>query len=96
MVGVNDFQHDESEQIPTLKIDPEHERRQVARVQRTRQARDQGKVDSTLAELRARAAEADANLMGPILECARARATVGEMVAAMQDVFGTYTETPVY
>jgi len=96
MVGVNDFRVDDETQIPTLKIDPEHERRQVARVQRTRKARDEGKVSSTLAELRAKAAEADANLMGPILDCARARATVGEMVAAMQEVFGTYTETPVY
>ncbi|MBK5117848.1 MAG: methylmalonyl-CoA mutase, partial [Thermoleophilia bacterium] len=96
MVGVNDFRVDDETQIPTLKIDPEHERRQVARVQRTRKARDEGKVSSTLAELRAKAAETDANLMGPILDCARARATVGEMVAAMQEVFGTYTETPVY
>ncbi len=96
MVGVNDFRVDDDTQIPTLKIDPEHERRQVARVQRTRKARDEGKVSSTLAELRAKAAETDANLMGPILDCARARATVGEMVAAMQEVFGTYTETPVY
>jgi len=96
MVGVNDFRGDDETQIPTLKIDPEHERRQVARVQRTRKARDDGRVGSTLAELRAKAAETDANLMGPILDCARARATVGEMVAAMQEVFGTYTETPVY
>jgi len=48
-----------------------------------------------LAELRSQAAT-DANLMHPILECGRARATVGEMVESLQQVFGTYTETPVY
>ena len=34
--------------------------------------------------------------MQPILECARARATVGEMIVALQAEFGTYTESPVY
>ena len=78
-----------------LRIDPEMERRQVARVAKTRAARDDAAVEETLAELRRQAAT-DANLMHPIIECSRARATVGEMVSALQDVFGTYTETPVY
>ena len=34
--------------------------------------------------------------MPPLLDCARARATEGEMVEALQEVFGTYTETPVF
>jgi methylmalonyl-CoA mutase, N-terminal domain len=34
--------------------------------------------------------------MPSILEAARARATEGEMIAAMQEVFGTYTESPVF
>jgi methylmalonyl-CoA mutase N-terminal domain/subunit len=96
MVGVNEFEHADDEQIPTLRIDPEHERKQISRLQRTRRARDGAAVEATLAQLRAEAARADANLIGPILECTRARASVGEMVAALQDVFGTYTETPVY
>jgi len=98
MVGVNEFEHADDEPIPTLKINPEHERTQVARLVRTRAARDGARVETTLTELRRRAAvtSGDANLMGPILECTRARATVGEMVAALQEVFGTYTETPVY
>jgi methylmalonyl-CoA mutase N-terminal domain/subunit len=95
MVGVNRFRHDDDEEIPILRIDPEMERRQVARVAKTRAARDDAAVEETLAELRRQAAT-DANLMHPIIECSRARATVGEMVSALQDVFGTYTETPVY
>ena len=34
--------------------------------------------------------------MPPIVEAARAQATEGEMIAAMQEVFGTYTESPVF
>ena len=96
MVGVNDFVSEDSTPLPILKIDPAVEARQLERLAITRKARDEEKVGSTLAELRRLAAQADANLMYPILECARARASVGEMVLAMQDVFGTYTETPVY
>jgi methylmalonyl-CoA mutase N-terminal domain/subunit len=96
MVGINEFVHDDDEQIPTLKINPEHERKQLRRVEATRSARDESRVEATLADLSRAAAEPDTNLMHPILECARARVTVGEMVAEMQTVFGTYTETPVY
>ena len=42
------------------------------------------------------AAQGDANLMAPIIECARARVSEGEMVAALQEVFGTYTEHPQF
>ncbi len=96
MVGVNDFQLDDDEQIPTLKVDRELEAKQVRRVERTREQRDEAAVEQTLEALRREAGQPDSNLMHPILEAARARASVGEMVAAMQEVFGTYTETPVY
>ncbi|MEX2447771.1 MAG: hypothetical protein WD404_03395 [Solirubrobacterales bacterium] len=42
------------------------------------------------------AAAGEANLMQPIVAAARARASEGEMIAAMQEVFGTYTESPVF
>ncbi len=96
MVGVNRYVSDEGEQIPTLKIDPEMERKQLRRLEETKRRRDDGRVEATLADLKAAAADPTANLMGPILECARARVSVGEMVAKMQEEFGTYTETPVY
>jgi methylmalonyl-CoA mutase N-terminal domain/subunit len=96
MVGVNDFQIDDDAEIPTLKVERALEAKQIERVKRTRAARDEARVEETLGALRRQAADPAANLMGPILDCARARASVGEMVAAMQDVFGTYTETPVY
>ena len=52
-------------------------------------------VERTLAALR-EAAATDANLMPRFLECARARASQGEMVSSLQQVFGRYTESPVF
>jgi methylmalonyl-CoA mutase N-terminal domain/subunit len=46
--------------------------------------------------LKEAAAREGQNLMEPLLECARAHATEGEIVRALQDVFGTYRETPVF
>ncbi len=95
VVGVNDFV-DEGEADPPLhRPDPEAERRQRERLERTRAERDREAVESTLADLKA-AAAGDANLMPPIIACARARVSEGEMVAALQDVFGTYTEHPQF
>ncbi len=95
VVGVNDFTQEDEEETPILRIDPALERKQVDRLQTTRARRDAGAVEAALAELK-RAAATDENLMPPIVEAARARATEGEMIAAMQEVFGTYTESPVF
>ena len=57
--------------------------------------RDGDAVEAALAELR-EAAAADRNLMDPLLDAARAHATEGEIVESLQQVFGTYTETPVF
>ena len=61
----------------------------------TKTRRDSAEVERTLAELRS-AAATDANLMPRILDCARARVSEGEMVEALQQVFGSYTELPVF
>src|SRR6188472_1729672 len=95
VVGVNDFTQDDEEAMPILKIDPALEGKQVERLAATRAARDGAAVESALAELK-RAAAGEGNLMPPILEAARTQATEGEMIAAMQEVFGTYTESPVF
>jgi methylmalonyl-CoA mutase N-terminal domain/subunit len=95
VVGVNDFLSDDEEPTPTLKIDPGLERKQAGRLAATRARRDGAEVERALTELKA-AAATEANLMAPILAAARAHATEGEMIAAMQEVFGTYTESPVF
>jgi methylmalonyl-CoA mutase N-terminal domain/subunit len=96
LVGVNDYVDAGDEEIPILRIDPELERKQRGRLQAVRARRDAGAVELTLTTLRADAARDDANLMPALLDCARAHATEGEIVRALQDVFGTYTETPVF
>ncbi len=95
VVGVNDFTHEDEEQMPILRIDPALERKQVDRLAATRAGRDSAAVAAALAELRTAAAGAG-NMMPPLIEAARVQATEGEMIAAMQEVFGTYTETPVF
>jgi methylmalonyl-CoA mutase N-terminal domain/subunit len=95
VVGVNDFIDEDEEQIPILRIDPGLERKQTERLAATRGRRDAAEVERKLGELR-HAAATDENLMPHIIEAARARATVGEMVAALQEVFGTYRELPVF
>jgi methylmalonyl-CoA mutase N-terminal domain/subunit len=95
VVGVNEHVDHDEKQIPTLRIDPALEAKQIDRVRAMRARRDVAAVESTLAALKAAAAGA-ANLMPPLLDCARAHATEGEIVEALQEVFGTYTESPVF
>jgi methylmalonyl-CoA mutase, N-terminal domain len=95
VVGVNDFTVSDEEEMPILRIDPALERKQVDRLAATKASRDASAVEASLAELK-RVAATEGNLMPPIVEAARVQATEGEMVAAMQEVFGTYTESPVF
>jgi methylmalonyl-CoA mutase N-terminal domain/subunit len=92
---VNEYVQEGEEAIPILRIDPEMERKQKGRLEATRAARDSAEVERTLAALR-EAAATDANLMPLLLACARARASQGEMVSSLQQVFGRYTESPVF
>jgi methylmalonyl-CoA mutase N-terminal domain/subunit len=95
VVGVNDLVLEGEEEPPILRIDPALERKQAERLAATKAARDGVAVEAALAELKA-AAAGEGNLMPPIIAAARALATEGEMIAAMQEVFGTYTESPVF
>jgi methylmalonyl-CoA mutase, N-terminal domain len=95
VVGVNRYQQEDERQLEILRIPAELERKQIGRVQAVRARRESDAVEAALGELR-EAAAADRNLMEPLLDCARAHATEGEIVESLQRVFGTYTETPVF
>ena len=95
LVGVNDFTEGGEGELELLHIDPALERKQIDRVQGVRARRDSAAVEAELTALR-EAAAGDANLMPNLLECARVHATEGEIVESLQQVFGTYTETPVF
>src|SRR5687767_10996616 len=95
IVGVNDFRIEDEVELEILRIPAELERKQIGRVQAVRAGRDGEAVERALDALRA-AAAGDANLMEPLLECARAHCSEGEIVESLQRVFGTYTETPEF
>jgi len=94
MVGVNEFTVDEEEPLEILRMDPGLESEQAERVREVRRRRDQAKATNALNRLRKAAAGND-NLMPYILDAVRAYATEGEIMQAMIEVFGTYTETAV-
>jgi methylmalonyl-CoA mutase, N-terminal domain len=95
VVGVNDYRHADDAEIPTLRIDPALERKQRHRLETTKARRDPAEVERALGELK-RAADGQENLMPRFLDCARARASEGEMISSLQQVFGTYTESPIF
>jgi methylmalonyl-CoA mutase N-terminal domain/subunit len=96
VVGVNSHVLEDEEPIPILRVDPALERKQLDRLQSARAHREGAEVERALAALREAAAQPDRNLMEPLLRCARARASEGEIVESLQQVFGDYTETPVF
>ncbi len=91
IVGINKLATDEVAPVPILRIDPQVEKRQVARLQEIRRARDGRRWEAGMDALRD-AAKRDENLMPHFLEGARADATVGEMTAVLKDVYGTYRD----
>ncbi|MGC0776865.1 MAG: methylmalonyl-CoA mutase family protein [Candidatus Acidiferrum sp.] len=94
VVGVNDFVADEHHLIPTLHMDAEIERAQVARLKALRAKRDAPKAKAALAELQ-RCAGTSENLLPAILTAVEAYATVGEISDAMRRVYGEYQESLV-
>jgi methylmalonyl-CoA mutase, N-terminal domain len=95
VVGVNRYQQEGEPPLSILRIPPELERKQIGRVQATRAGRDASDAERALTVLRG-AAAGERNLMEPLLDAARAHCTEGEIITSLQQVFGTYTETPVF
>ncbi|MFH8568938.1 methylmalonyl-CoA mutase [Streptomyces sp. NPDC017993] len=95
VVGVNRFQLDEEEPYEPLRVDPAIEAQQVERLAALRAGRDGSAVTAALAELRT-AAEGTANVLYPMREALRAKATVGEVCNALREVWGTYEPTDVF
>ena len=94
VVGVNDFIAEDARQIPTLCIDPEIERAQVARLQALRVKRDSAKTGAALAELDRRARSSE-NLLPAILAAVETYATVGEISDTLRRFYGEYQESIV-
>jgi methylmalonyl-CoA mutase N-terminal domain/subunit len=95
VVGVNAYTEGDEAETPILRIDPALEGKQIERVRAARAARDSAAVAAVLSQLKAAAAN-QANLMPPLLDAARVHTTEGEIVEALQDVWGDYREQPVF
>ncbi|MEU2995197.1 methylmalonyl-CoA mutase family protein, partial [Streptomyces griseoincarnatus] len=95
VVGVNRFQLDEEEPYEPLRVDPAIEAQQAERLAKLRAERDQEAVDTALAALR-KAAEGEDNVLYPMKDALRARATVGEVCNALREVWGTYVPSDAF
>jgi methylmalonyl-CoA mutase, N-terminal domain len=94
MVNVNVYEPQEEQDVEIHRVDPEISERQIERLERLKEKRDNDLVARRLEELK-EAARGDDNTMYPILEAVRAYATVQEICDALKEVFGGYRETPV-
>jgi methylmalonyl-CoA mutase, N-terminal domain len=92
-VGVTEFVEAAEPPVDVLEIPPEIERAQIDRVREVRRQRDPGAARGALGRLE-ELAGTDANLVEPLVDCARALCTEGEIVDALRRLFGEYTETP--
>jgi methylmalonyl-CoA mutase cobalamin-binding domain/chain len=98
VVGVNRYvdREGDAQQVEVHRVDPETERRQVEHLRRVRATRDGRRVEGALAKLQATARDEAANLMPATVEAVEARASMGEIVKALEGVFGRYRETAVF
>ncbi|MFX0108788.1 MAG: methylmalonyl-CoA mutase [Candidatus Hodarchaeota archaeon] len=96
IVGVNDFVLEGEEiSIPVLKIDPEVERKQIERLNKTRKDRDNKKVQEALDSLR-KVSEGDENVMPHVVNAVRAYASIGEICDVWREVFGEWEEPKIF
>jgi methylmalonyl-CoA mutase N-terminal domain/subunit len=89
VVGVNEYVTDQVDDVDILRVDPESEQRQLARLEAFKGRRDQAGVEEALEALR-EVARGEGNLLYPIRAALAASASIGEVCGAMRDVFGEY------
>jgi methylmalonyl-CoA mutase N-terminal domain/subunit len=95
VVGLNRYTEGGEQATEILRIDPALERKQIDRVRTVRADRDETTVNAVLTAI-TDAAGRDVNLMPLLLDAARAHVSEGEIVAALQQVWGDYRELPVF
>ena len=94
VVGVNRFTRDNEPGVPTQRIDPELEQRQVDRLRALRTKRSQSRWQQGIDAVK-ESARNGGNLMPAILEAVESNCTVGEIAGTLRSVFGEYRETVV-
>ena len=92
IVGVNDFQTEEPLEIPILKMDPEGERRHLARLKKVKSERDADAWGEAMRALESGSNDPNTNLMPLIIDAVNVGATSGEICNMWRRVFGEYKE----
>jgi methylmalonyl-CoA mutase N-terminal domain/subunit len=90
VVGVNKYASEQEEPYEPLRVDPAIEAQQAERLAKLRAERDNGAVEQHLAALK-KAAEGSENVLYPMKDALRARATVGEVCNTLREVWGIYS-----
>ncbi len=96
VVGVNAYTVEAPIKVPRLKISEAARRSQSVRLRALRSRRSRSRFEAALDRLRKVAATEDGNTMPAVLDALRAKATLGEIVHAFQDVYGSYRERSTY
>jgi methylmalonyl-CoA mutase N-terminal domain/subunit len=91
VVGVNEYVTDQVDDVEILRVDPKSEQEQVDRLKEFKADRDHEELDAKLAKLR-EMAEGEGNLLLPIREALKEKATIGEVSGVMREVYGEYQE----
>ncbi|MBM3286724.1 MAG: methylmalonyl-CoA mutase [Candidatus Eisenbacteria bacterium] len=94
IVGLNRYADEDEAPIPTLRIDPEVERRQIERIRALRSRRDPKKAETALRAVED-ACRGDANLVYPILDAVKVGVTLGEICAIFRKVLGVYRDPAI-
>ena len=94
VVGLNEFRESQSTPIPILRISPEVEQEQVARLGNLRRRRAVSRFSHALQGVR-KAAQSGDHMMPVLIDAVKAQATLGEICTVLREVFGTYQEPVV-
>ena len=92
IVGVNQFQSEEEPMKDLLKVNPEIEKRQVEKLSKVKEKRNEEEVQKNLNQLK-EIAGSEHNVMPAILDCVRSYATLGEICDQLRAVFGEYKDS---
>ena len=98
-VVIGENRHAEPEaavDIATHAYDPRIVDRQLSRLRRVRQERDEERVQGLLQQLRRDAADESVNLMPVTVDLVKAGASMGDIVETLRALWGTYEERPVF
>ena len=94
VVGLNEYRPETVQPLEVFEYDTREEERQVKRLRETRKRRSNAAVETALADVK-RHAEADQNLLPPVLAAVKVSATEGEVMDALREVYGEYRDPGV-